>query len=155
MKIACSELPCTFAGYLRGEPLEQLYASCDLFVFPSTTDTFGNVVLEAQASGLPVIVTDQGGPQENVVVDRTGLIVPGDDVDALAAAMAEMVASPDQIRQMGKAARQYMEARSFDAAFMRTWEMFKDIVPSKNGFPDMAGAISMSAFSIPGWRDDQ
>jgi glycosyltransferase involved in cell wall biosynthesis len=150
MKVACSMLPCTFTGYVCGEPLEQLYASCDLFVFPSTTDTFGNVVLEAQASGLPVIVTDQGGPQENVVGGKTGLVVPGDDVDALAAAMDKMFAAPEQIRQMGRDARQYMEARSFDAAFMRTWEMYKEVHSSTGGFADMAGAISLSALSIPG-----
>jgi glycosyltransferase involved in cell wall biosynthesis len=150
MESACSELPCIFAGYVRGEALEQLYASCDLFVFPSTTDTFGNVVLEAQASGLAVIVTDQGGPRENVVAGTTGLIVPGGDVDALAAAMAEMLAAPRQIRQMGLAARQYMEARSFDAAFMRTWEMYKTVSPPKGSFSDMAGAISLSALSLPG-----
>ncbi|MFL6530851.1 MAG: glycosyltransferase, partial [Chthoniobacterales bacterium] len=55
-----------FTGYLSGEDLAMAYASADLFVFPSTTDTFGNVIIEAQASGLPVIVSDAGGPQELV-----------------------------------------------------------------------------------------
>ena len=55
-----------FTGYLRGEELADAYASADFFVFPSTTDTFGNVVLEAQASGLPVIVSDVGGPRDLV-----------------------------------------------------------------------------------------
>lgn len=57
-------LPVTFTGYLTGDDLANAYASSDIFVFPSGTDTFGNVVLEAQASGLPVVVTDKGGPQE-------------------------------------------------------------------------------------------
>ncbi len=55
-----------FLGYLTGEPLATAYASADIFVFPSTTDTFGNVIIEAQASGLPVIVSDLGGPKELV-----------------------------------------------------------------------------------------
>ena len=54
--------PTTFTGYREGEELATLYATSDLFVFPSATDTFGNVVLEAQASGVPIIVTNQGGP---------------------------------------------------------------------------------------------
>ncbi|MGA7877143.1 MAG: glycosyltransferase [Desulfoferrobacter sp.] len=58
--------PTVFTGYLQGEDLAAIYASSDLFVFPSTTDTFGNVVLEAQASGLPVIVTDCGGPPRRI-----------------------------------------------------------------------------------------
>ena len=55
-----------FTGYLRGIELATAYASADIFVFPSTTDTFGNVILEAQASGLPVVVSDSGGPKELV-----------------------------------------------------------------------------------------
>jgi glycosyltransferase involved in cell wall biosynthesis/predicted metal-dependent phosphoesterase TrpH len=143
----CEGLPCTFAGYVHGEALEHLYASCDLFVFPSTTDTFGNVVLEAQASGLPVIVTDQGGPSENVIHGKTGLVVSGDDVEALETGMVEMISTPEQIQVMGQAARQYMQARSFDVAFMRTWEMYKSIQPADSNFTAMAGGLSLSALS--------
>ena len=75
MKAEMADAPCTFTGYLEGQELSAAYASADFFVFPSTTDTFGNVVLEAQASGLPVIVTDQGGPCENLIPGQTGLIV--------------------------------------------------------------------------------
>ena len=55
-----------FTGYLSGKDLATAYASADIFVFPSTTDTFGNVILEAHASGLPVVVSDSGGPKELV-----------------------------------------------------------------------------------------
>jgi glycosyltransferase involved in cell wall biosynthesis len=64
-----------FTGYLYGEDLAKAYASADLFVFPSLTDTFGNVVLEAHASGLPAIVSDEGGPQEIVSSHESGLVV--------------------------------------------------------------------------------
>ena len=71
--------------------LAEAYTSADLFVFPSsTTDTFGNVILEAQASGLPVIVTDGGGPRENMAPGQTGLVVPGGDAAALARAITSL-----------------------------------------------------------------
>ncbi|MDF7808181.1 glycosyltransferase [Pontiellaceae bacterium B12219] len=64
-----------FTGYLYGEELAKAYASADLFVFPSLTDTFGNVVLEAHASGLPAIVSNEGGPQEIVESHGSGMVV--------------------------------------------------------------------------------
>ena len=76
-----------FTGYLRGEELADAYASADFFVFPSTTDTFGNVVLEAQASGLPVIVSDVGGPRDLVQHARDGFITKALDAGELAEAI--------------------------------------------------------------------
>jgi glycosyltransferase involved in cell wall biosynthesis len=119
--------PVTFTGFLEGEDLAAVYASCDLFVFPSTTDTFGNVVLEAQASGLPVIVSDAGGPQENLLPGETGLVVAGDNEEELAAAILELAAQPERLRDMGRAARSYAESRSFAQAFRATWKMYQDL----------------------------
>ncbi|MBC2735003.1 MAG: glycosyltransferase [Desulfobacteraceae bacterium] len=127
MKALLSDLPCTFTGALAGDDLAKAYASADIFVFPSTTDTFGNVVLEAQASGLPVVVSDQGGPCENMLPDTTGRVVPGNDVEALAAALNDILSNPRQRRAMGRAARRSMEERSFDAAFLKTWESYQTI----------------------------
>ncbi|QJB58402.1 glycosyltransferase [Pseudodesulfovibrio sp. zrk46] len=124
MKRELRGLPVTFTGVLKGESLAQAYASADLFVFPSATDTFGNVVLEAQASGLPVIVTDKGGPCENVLQDETGLIFPAGDADALLRAIIHMVDTPERIKYMGKRARAHVENRTFDATFLKTWEIF-------------------------------
>ncbi|MEW6659358.1 MAG: glycosyltransferase [Thermodesulfobacteriota bacterium] len=118
--------PCTFTGYLQGEDLAAAYASCDLFLFPSTTDTFGNVVLEAQASGIPVIVTDAGGPQENVIPGKTGLIVRGDSEESLLGALQGLLAQPARLQVMGRAARRYMEERSFETAFHATWKIFEE-----------------------------
>ena len=126
MQASMNGLPCHFAGYLKGDDLVQAYASSDAFVFPSVTDTFGNVVLEAQASGLPVIVTDQGGPCENMVHEETGMVVPGGSASALRSAMQYLTGDPARVARMGKAARQYVESRSFEAAFLKTWEMFCD-----------------------------
>uniref|UniRef100_A0A7C4RNH7 Glycosyltransferase n=1 Tax=Desulfatirhabdium butyrativorans TaxID=340467 RepID=A0A7C4RNH7_9BACT len=124
MKASLKETPCTFTGYLSGEELATVYASCSFFVFPSTTDTFGNVILEAQASGIPVIVTDQGGPMENVISGRTGLVVRGNDEGDLLKAMIRLVSSPELVREMGKEARQFMESRSYEQAILKTFDMF-------------------------------
>ncbi len=127
MKRATHGLPCFFSGYLTGEELACAYASSDIFVFPSTTDTFGNVVMEAQASGLPVIVSDEGGPCENMLRGETGLIVPGGDVAALTEAMRKLAAAPRESARMGRAARRYMAERSFDAAFHQTWRLYQQM----------------------------
>jgi len=118
-------VPCTFTGYLEGEDLAKVFASCDLFVFPSTTDTFGNVVLEAQASGLPVVVTDTGGPHENIVPGVTGLVVDAHSSESLLSAIRWFIRSPQALRQMGRAARQVVEERSFEKAFDETWGLYQ------------------------------
>lgn len=117
--------PCYFTGYLGGDELHITYAAADFFVFPSTTDTFGNVVMEAQASGLPVIVTDQGGPIENMIPGTTGLSVPGDNKISLVQAMATLYTDESLRNEMGKAARNYMETRSFESAYIATWNLLE------------------------------
>ncbi|BBO81815.1 glycosyl transferase [Desulfosarcina ovata subsp. sediminis] len=124
MKRETAGLPCIFTGRLEGEDLSEAYASSDIFVFPSTTDTFGNVVLEAQASGLPVIVTDQGGPAENILPEETGLVVQSDCANSLLNAMESLLGDSERCHRMGRAARKYMESRSFETAFDKTWELF-------------------------------
>lgn len=125
MQTALQDFPATFTGILEGNELAQAYASSDLFVFPSTTDTFGNVVLEAQASGIPVIVTDQGGPQENLIPEETGLIIPANDVEALAQAMLRLTSERERLAQMKLRARQYMETRSLEAAYLQLWDSYQ------------------------------
>lgn len=119
-------LPVTFTGYLVGEDLAAAYASADAFVFPSGTDTFGNVVLEAQASGLPVIVTDMGGPKENLIPGKTGYIVPEGDPEAMAETILHMAREPEMLEEMRKAARTYAESRNFEACFISQWEMYRE-----------------------------
>jgi glycosyltransferase involved in cell wall biosynthesis/predicted metal-dependent phosphoesterase TrpH len=68
----------TFLGWVEGDRLAQVYASADLFMFASTTDTFGQVILEAQASGLPVLAVDAGGPAELIEDGRSGCLVAPD-----------------------------------------------------------------------------
>jgi glycosyltransferase involved in cell wall biosynthesis len=112
-----------FTGWLSGEELSRAYASAELFVFPSTTDTFGNVVLEAQVSGLPAIVSDRGGPQEIIDPDRSGLVVElseTEGVDRLAGAMARLVADADLRASMASAA--------LEVAARYTWPAVLDVL---------------------------
>ncbi|MEW6138246.1 MAG: glycosyltransferase [Thermodesulfobacteriota bacterium] len=128
MQQALHGVPALFTGYLHGKALAAAYASSDLFVLPSTTDTFGNVVLEAQASGLPVIVTDVGGPQENVIHGKTGMVVKGNDEEGLKEAILTLVADGPGRKAMGLAARAYAEGRSFEKAFLKTWDMYSSVL---------------------------
>jgi glycosyltransferase involved in cell wall biosynthesis len=103
-----------FTGVLKGEALSTAYANMDLFVFPSHTDTFGNVVLEALASGVPSIVTPDGGPRTIVRDGVTGRIVPDGE---FAAAVAGVLADPEKHAQMRRAARAHALTMSWDAVF--------------------------------------
>jgi glycosyltransferase involved in cell wall biosynthesis len=110
-----------FTGYLSGEPLAQAFASADVFVFPSVSDTFGNVVIEAQASGLPVIVSDQKGPQELIEDGVTGLITRGLDVDDVAAAILRVARDAGLRQRISEAARRAVESRSWATAAEKFW----------------------------------
>jgi glycosyltransferase involved in cell wall biosynthesis len=113
-----------FAGVLRGEELAEAYASMDLFVFPSHTDTFGNVVLEALASGVPAIVTPNGGPCTIVRDGETGRIVQDEE---FAAAVAGVVGDPVNHAEMRQAARAYALTMSWDAVFEGVYKAYETI----------------------------
>jgi glycosyltransferase involved in cell wall biosynthesis/predicted metal-dependent phosphoesterase TrpH len=107
----------TFMGELRGDGLAQAYASCDVFCFPSTTDTFGQVILEASASGLPVVAADTGGAPELVRHRSTGLLVRPDDPAALADALAELVDDIPFRLALGRHALAHAQSRSWSASY--------------------------------------
>jgi glycosyltransferase involved in cell wall biosynthesis len=79
-----------FPGFVRGQALARLYASADLFAFPSPNETFGNVVLEAMASGLPVLAVAAGGPSDLVVHGHSGWLCPPGDAEAFARALERL-----------------------------------------------------------------
>jgi glycosyltransferase involved in cell wall biosynthesis len=96
----------TFLGWLGGEDLARAYASADAFLFASRTDTFGQVILEAQASGLPVVAVDAGGPASLISTGETGLLCRPEP-EALAAALLAVTSTPqltERLRQAGLAA---------------------------------------------------
>jgi glycosyltransferase involved in cell wall biosynthesis len=94
-----------FAGVRHGEDLAAHYASADLFLFPSLTDTFGNVVLEAMASGLAIVAFDRGAAREHLVDGVSALLVDPDDPVAFIAAACRLALNPDLRRSLGRAAR--------------------------------------------------
>lgn len=110
-----------FTGYLTGKDLAAAYASSDVFVFPSTTDTFGNVIIEAQAAGLPVIVSDSGGPKELVQENENGLITKSHDADDLTRAIRSLVIDPALRKRMADHARESVINRTWPAAFRKFW----------------------------------
>ncbi len=110
-----------FTGYLTGDELAIAYASADIFVFPSTTDTFGNVILEAQACGVPVVVSDSGGPKELVEDKTNGLITKSHDAEDFACAIRALVTNPALRERMGKSARSSVIDRSWPSAFAKFW----------------------------------
>jgi glycosyltransferase involved in cell wall biosynthesis len=114
-----------FTGVLRGEELSQAYANMDLFVFPSHTDTFGNVVLEALASGVPAIVTPDGGPPTIVRDGQTGRIVPDAE---FAAAIAGVLADPEKHAQMRLNARTYALTASWDSVFEGVYAVYETML---------------------------
>ena len=110
-----------FTGYLRGQELAAAYASADIFVFPSTTDTFGNVIIEAQASGVPVIVSDSGGPKELVENNTNGLVTKSHDVDDFTRAIRMLVVDSALRQRMGNRAREGVVNRTWPGAFRKFW----------------------------------
>lgn len=105
-----------FAGSLRGEQLSQFYASADLFVFPSTTETFGNVVLEAMASGLPVVAPDVGATLELANVESAQLFRAG-DVRSLSEAILQLLGDVSRRRALREAGLRIAAARTWDAVW--------------------------------------
>ena len=101
-----------FAGHLGGAELATAYASSDVFLFPSETETFGNVTLEAMASGLPVVCADAAGSRSLVADGTTGLLCPPRDADAFAQAVRHLVDRPTLRAEMGGAGRD--RARAYD-----------------------------------------
>lgn len=116
-----------FTGVLRGEALAAAYANMDLFVFPSHTDTFGNVVLEALASGVPAIVTPDGGPCTIVHDGETGRVVPDDE---FVSAIVGLLNDSTQLSAMRNAARAYAVTASWDSVFEGVYAAYAGLVPT-------------------------
>jgi glycosyltransferase involved in cell wall biosynthesis len=126
----------TFTGVLRGEELARAYAGMDVFAFPSSTDTFGNVILEALASSVPCVVTDGGGPKFLVEQDVTGHVAssPSDFIDAIAALMN----NPARRASMQAASRAYALRQSWDAVFEDVFRAYATCLPQRAGLRQSA-----------------
>ncbi|NET59375.1 MAG: glycosyltransferase family 1 protein [Symploca sp. SIO2E6] len=110
----------TFTGWLPYSELASIYASCDLFVFPSETETYGNVVVEAKACGLPVVVSSQGGAAQLVQREgEDGIHMQGNNPQEWAKAIAHLLRDASKLKTMGQAARYHIET---------TWPSWQEVL---------------------------
>jgi glycosyltransferase involved in cell wall biosynthesis/predicted metal-dependent phosphoesterase TrpH len=128
----------TFLGWLEGEDLARAYASADMFLFCSRTDTYGQVVLEAGASGLPVIAVAEGGPATLIENNHTGVLCQA-DADHIAGALLRLAASPLLRRRLGTS--------GVSAARKRSWE--RSLNQLAAGYEQALGASSASGRQAP------
>jgi glycosyltransferase involved in cell wall biosynthesis len=134
-------------GFLARPALADLYADADLFVFPSRTETCGLVVLEAMASGLPVIAANEGGVRENLRTGINGLALPGGDAAAFAAAIEELAIDGQQRHAMGQAARAFAVARDWE----RELDALEPLYASARAGTPARGAGAVRAHGRGGW----
>lgn len=106
-----------YPGYLKGQELWTMYASCDAFVFPSSTETFGNVVLEAMASGLPVIAVNSGGVTDSIIHRYNGLLCEPRNIESFTNAIATFINDSSLVKNLGTNARRYSLTKSWDRIF--------------------------------------
>jgi glycosyltransferase involved in cell wall biosynthesis len=107
----------TFTGFLQAEQLAKVYAASDLFVFPSATETFGNVVLESLAAGTPVVAANAGGVKHIVQHDRTGYLCDPESVSQFIHYITFCLENLHKRMQLGHQARQYALTQTWDNIF--------------------------------------
>ncbi len=122
----------TFLGWLSGDALARAYASADAFLFASATETFGQVILEAQASGLPVAAVDRGGPASLIQHGETGLLA-APAVSALADAVVSLASSPGLSERIRRGALMAVRGRSWEAALDRLAAAYRIALAERDG----------------------
>lgn len=128
----------TFCGVQTGKELARHYASADVFLFPSETDTFGNVTLEAMASGLAVVAYDYAAAHLHIRNGETGILVPFGDRQTFVEAAASIAGDPSSLRAIRSGAREYATSLNW----RRVAERFATLmgVPEQNGRVHVADA---------------
>ncbi len=120
----------TFTGYLHGEALARAYASSNVFVFPSLTETYGQAVVEAMASGLPVVAYDAEGVRDNVTHERTGLLAPPDDVAMFKRNLARALTVDSLRARQGVSARAWAERKKWPVILDLLLETYRKAITS-------------------------
>ena len=122
---------------LKGEELASAYASADVFVHSSITETFGLVVLEAMASGLPVVARDVGGPSDTVHDGKSGFLVSELDVDGFVERLTWLASNNEELKRMGFCARRQAEMETWEAIGRRVATEMGDVLSSSldDGLP--------------------
>jgi glycosyltransferase involved in cell wall biosynthesis len=132
-----------FPGYLSGTELSRVYASSDVFLFPSTTETFGNVIQEALASGLPALVSDQGGCQEIIAASGAGLVCQAGNAEAFFDACRNLVNNPDRREILRNRGLAWVRSRDWDHVNAAVISAYKNLV---------AANVALSPKASPKWR---
>ncbi|WP_439859471.1 glycosyltransferase family 4 protein [Pseudomonas sp. MBLB4136] len=131
-----------FCGLQRGEALAAHYASGDLFLFPSLSETFGNVVLEAQASGLGVVAFDQAAAAQHIRHGHSGVLAGAGDEQGFIAAAQWLLADRENLRRARLNARQHAAQQGWDAIVERFEQLLRSaLLPAANGLPGGAGIL--------------
>ncbi|MEO8083695.1 MAG: glycosyltransferase family 1 protein [Ardenticatenales bacterium] len=120
--------PVVFAGLRTGVPLAEAYAAGDVFVFPGANETLGNVVLEAMATGLPVVVPDAGGVLEHVRDGVTGRLFHAEDRASLGIVVRQLVDAPGERERLGAAAHAYAAQRTWARENARLVARYVDVL---------------------------
>jgi glycosyltransferase involved in cell wall biosynthesis len=115
-----AELP----GFLEGDKLSEAYANIDVFVFPSETDAFGNVIQEANASGVPALVTALGGPKFIVRHGENGFIA--ESLEDFVKFSLELMNNPEKLAIMKRASREFALSRSWDSVFEKVYDSYEE-----------------------------
>jgi phosphatidylinositol alpha 1,6-mannosyltransferase len=124
-----SQLPdAIFTGFLNGDELAAAYAASDLFIFPSDSESFGNVTLEAMASGLPCVCADATGSRSLVVDGETGFLADAGDGDAFARHLSHLATDSSLRARMGQAARARALTFSWDETLGRMLGYYRALI---------------------------
>ncbi|MCM3768608.1 glycosyltransferase family 1 protein [Neobacillus niacini] len=121
-----------FTGYLNGKSLAQAYSASDLFVFPSATETFGNVVLEALASGIPVIGANSGGVKNIIKCGENGILCTPGNVEEFTKAIIHLIKNSSIRKQMGGAGRNYALTQSWNRIFENLIWQYTEVIEEQN-----------------------
>ncbi len=125
---AVSKTNVTFTGYLQGEDLAEAYACSNIMVFPSATETFGNVVLESLACGTPVIGANSGGVKNIITDGKTGVLCPPKDADAFLSSIYSLLQNKEKLIQMGIATSSYAKSKSWDEIFRGLLNQYAEVL---------------------------
>ena len=120
----------TFTGFLEGEPLSEAYANMDIFIFPSETDSFGNVAQEANASGVPSLVTNFGGPKYIIEPNETGFVCHNKE-DFIRYSL-ELMDNPEKLLKMKEASRALALSKSWNSVFSSVYATYRECIRQKS-----------------------
>ena len=137
-----------FTGKVTGNELAKVYASCDLFFFPSTSETFGNVIIEAMASGLPVVSAKAGGPIALVYHGKNGFLINPRDISGFTSHILQILNNPTLRKSMGQEAKGSVHSKSLEDLHNQLWKIYETTisrfhakhmgVPSMKAVPELA-----------------